>query len=120
MVANQYSILDENARLSEADAGALEREATTLAKEVKEAHVAVEKLVELGTAPAAVTVKLCRLSERLAAAQRNADVGARIAVSRKESVKRFLAEGTPTNAELLQQDNLLEKALTTVRRVVGL
>jgi hypothetical protein len=120
MIAGQYRTLEENARLSAADSSVAEREAATLEKECREADSAVAKLSELGAVSSDITVKLFHLKERLVAAQRNADVSKRISLSRKEGLNRFLAEGTPTtNAELLHQDSILEKALTSVRRAIG-
>ena len=115
--ARVLCIMDEGITLVSAAAKSAEHEAATLTVELQTAEKAVKELRNVAALPANVAAKLSRLHDRLAAAERNAAIQQRILGAKQSERAAWLAQGDPTNAELISRDSLLDKALDSVRRL---
>jgi hypothetical protein len=117
MLQREHRIKTESVALYSASAKASAGEVQTLTAELVGAEKAVAALAKVGNVPANVAAKLDSLRGRLSAAERNADVQARILTSKKMELERWCGEGEPTNLSLVEGDSLLDKALSAVRTV---
>ena len=116
-VARVHRIITEGIALVTAAAKAASGEAQTLMGEVSSADKAIRELQKVGKLPANVAGKLSHLRQRLTEASRNADVQGRICAAKKQELAVWLSQGSPTNADLLDADSMLDKALDSVRRI---
>ena|SRR5580704_4322613 len=112
-------IMREGITLAESATKAANGEVATLRTEVANADKGVAALMKVSTLPANIASKLAVMRDRLAQAERNAEVQGRILSAKKAELAIWMAQGSPTNASLCESDSLLDKALDAVRRAVG-
>lgn len=116
-VARVDRIMREGISLVTASAKATANELATLTNELKTADKAIAALKKLGNVPTNVAAKLSHLRDRLAEVTRNGDIQTRILSAKQSEHAVWLSQGTPSNAELLDKDSILDKALDAVARV---
>jgi hypothetical protein len=119
-VARVDRIMREGISLVTASAKATANELATLTVEVKTADKSIAALRKLGNVPTILASKLSHLRDRLAEVTRNGDIQTRILSAKQSEHAVWLSQGTPSNAELLEKDSILDKALDAVRGTVGL
>src|SRR5580658_4199249 len=116
-VAAVHHSKTEQVALYAACAKSAAHEVTTLTGERDTATKACNALSKVGTVPVDVATKLGKLQERVERAVRDEDMHRRIWDAKKRELERWLGEGSPTNASLLENDSLLDRALDACRRV---
>jgi hypothetical protein len=115
-VARVDRIMRESISLVTASAKATANELATLTNEVKTADKSIAALRKLGPVPTNLASKLSHLRDRLAEVTRNGDIQTRILSAKQSEHVIWLSQGAPSNAELLEKDSILDKALDAVAR----
>ncbi len=117
-VAAVHRLKTEQVAMYAASSKAAAGDVATLTGELNTATKAVAALAKVGgSVPANVTTKLDKLQSRLDDAVRDEDIQSRIWNAKKTELACWLEEGSPTNASLLENDSLLDRALDACRRV---